>query len=247
MISNVQAVLFDAVGTLIEPDPPVAVAYEAAGRRFGSSLSCGEILPRFRAAFARQERLDETEFLGATDEARERRRWQAIVAETFDDVADGAGLFAELWRHFAAPANWRLCTGAAECWRRLSAQGLTLGIASNFDARLEAICRELAPLDDCRRVFVSSRLGVRKPSPAFFSAIAERLAIPPARLLLVGDDLVNDYQAARAAGWQSILVDPAGRHPVEYRIGSLAEEFAIGGEAGQEPSSPPARPKPVPR
>lgn len=233
LIPPIEAVLFDAVGTLIEPGPPVAVAYESAGRRFGSSLSCEEILPRFRAAFARQERLDETEFLGATDEARERRRWQAIVAETFDDVADGEGLFAELWRHFAEPGNWRLCPGAAECWRRLSAQGVTLGIASNFDARLEAICHGLAPLADCRRVFVSSRLVVRKPSPAFFAAIAERLAIPPARLLLVGDDLVNDYQAARAAGWQSILVDTAGRHPVEHRIPSLAEAFAIFGPLGR--------------
>jgi putative hydrolase of the HAD superfamily len=233
MISNVDAVLFDAVGTLIEPDPPVAVAYEAAGRRFGSSLSCDELLPRFRAAFARQERLDETELLGATDEARERRRWQAIVADVFDDVADGAGLFAELWRHFAEPANWLLCPGAGECWRRLSAQGLTLGIASNFDARLEAICRGLEPLADCRHVFVSSRLSVRKPSPVFFSAIAERLAIPPDRLLLVGDDLVNDYQAARAVGWQSILVDPASHHQVEHRIRSLAEAFAICGPLGR--------------
>jgi len=215
--------LFDAVGTLIEPDPPVAAAYEAVGRRFGSSLSRETISDRFRAAFARQEWLDETEFLGATDEARERRRWQAIVVEVFDDATDAESAFAALWGHFAEPANWRLCDGAAECWQALSARGLPLGIASNFDARLETICRGLPPLADCRQLFVSSRLGFRKPSPAFFAAIGERLGIPPSRLLLVGDDLTNDYQAARAAGWQSILIDPAGRHAVEHRIRSLNE------------------------
>ncbi len=219
----VEAVLFDAVGTLIEPDPPVAEAYLAAGRRFGSSLGPDEVLRRFRAAFARQEREDQTQHAGKTDELRERRRWLSIVAEVFDDVADGEPLFSALWRHFAEPSNWRLCPGAGECWRELAGRGLTLGIASNFDARLEAVCRGLAPLHDCGRLFISSRLGVRKPNPAFFAAIEAQLQIAPERLLLVGDDLTNDYQAARAAGWRSVLVDPGERHAVEHRIGSLAE------------------------
>ena len=227
MISPVDAVLFDAVGTLIEPNPPVAEAYEAAGRRHGSALSREEVLRRFRAAFARQERLDETEFRGRTDEPRERRRWQAIVGEVFDDVADAAGLFDDLWRHFAECAHWRLCPGAADCWRELSARGLTLGIASNFDARLEAICQGLAPLDQCRRLFISSRLGLRKPNPRFFTAIAKRLDLPPERIVLAGDDLDNDYFAAQAAGWQSVLIDPRGRHDVERRIASLAELPAL--------------------
>lgn len=223
MIPPVAAVLFDAVGTLIEPDPPVAEAYQAAGRRFGSQLSSQQILGRFRAAFARQERLDAAESGDRTDEPRERRRWQAIVGEVFDDVADSAGLFDALWRHFAASAHWRLCPGAADCWRELSARGLALGIASNFDARLLAVCEGLAPLDECRRVFVSSQLGVRKPNPAFFAAIAERLRLPPERILLAGDDLDNDFLAAAAAGWQSVLIDPARRHDVKRRIASLAE------------------------
>lgn len=222
-MAKVAAVLFDAVGTLIEPDPPVAVAYASAGRRFGSSRSIEEILPRFRAAFHRQERRDQAELARQTDEAREWRRWQAIVAEVFDDVAESEPLFAALWDHFAQPASWRLCPGAAECWEKLTERGLTLGIASNFDGRLETICRGLAPLDACRHLFISSRLGVRKPHPAFFAAIASELQIAPERLLLAGDDLENDYLAAQAAGWRTILIDPQDRYEVERRIGSLAE------------------------
>ncbi len=207
-MAQVQAVLFDAVGTLIEPDPPVAVAYQAAGRQFGSSMIGEEILHRFRAAFARQERLDDAQYGDKTDELRERRRWQAIVGEVFDDVTNGEGLFAALWNHFARPTSWRLCSGAAECWRRLSERGLTLGIASNFDSRLETVCRGLPPLADCRRLFISSQLGVRKPAREFFSAVEASLKLPPERLLLAGDDLMNDYEGARAAGWQSVLIDP---------------------------------------
>lgn len=222
-MKHVEAVLFDAVGTLIEPDPPVAIAYESVGKRFGSALTGAEILQRFRAAFARQEQLDEAEFGGTTDEARERRRWQTIVAEVFADVADGESLFAALWRHFAEPASWRLCPGAAECWRTLELRGLTLGIASNFDGRLEGVCQGLQPLDGCRQLFISSQLGIRKPHPAFFAAIAAQLQLEPERLLLVGDDLTNDYQAARAAGWQSLLIDPKEAHPVAQCIRSLTE------------------------
>ncbi len=222
-MNYVEAVLFDAVGTLIEPNPPVAIAYESVGKRFGSALAGAEILRRFRAAFARQEQLDEAEFDGKTDEARERRRWQTIVAEVFPDVADGESLFAALWRHFAEPTSWRLCPGAAECWRTLELRGLTLGIASNFDGRLEAVCQGLPPLNDCRQLFISSRLGIRKPHPAFFAAIAAQLRVEPERLLLIGDDLTNDYQAARAAGWQSILVDPKAAHSAAQCIRSLAE------------------------
>lgn len=227
MLSPVEVVLFDAVGTLIEPDPPVAEAYRAAGRRYGSTLSPEVILRRFRAAFAKQERLDETEFFDRTDEPRERRRWQAIVGEVFDDVADSAGLFDDLWRHFSMSNHWRLCAGAADCWRELSERGLKLGIASNFDARLETVCRGLKPLDECRQFFISSQLGVRKPNRAFFAAIAEQLKTPPERILLAGDDLGNDYYAAHAAGWKSVLVDPSGRHAVEHRIATLAELPAL--------------------
>ncbi|HVX63382.1 MAG TPA: HAD family hydrolase, partial [Pirellulales bacterium] len=75
----------------------------------------------------------------------------------------------------------------------------------------------------CRRFFISSQLGVRKPAREFFSAIEARLKLPPERLLLAGDDLTNDYEGARAAGWQRVLIDPGERCAVEHRIRSLRE------------------------
>jgi FMN phosphatase YigB (HAD superfamily) len=45
----------------------------------------------------------------------------------------------------------------------------------------------------------------------------------PGEILLVGDDLVNDYEGARAAGMHAVLLDPRRREPVpeEVRIGRL--------------------------
>ncbi|HJT31620.1 MAG TPA: HAD-IA family hydrolase [Pirellulales bacterium] len=207
MLPDIQAVLFDAVGTLIFPDPPVAAAYAAAGARFGSKLTLDEIGRRFRTAFARQEAVDAEKYGHRTSEDRENTRWQAIVAEVFDDANDPPALFEALWEHFAEPRHWRLYADAAELWAMHAARAALTCIASNFDGRLTKICQGLPPLDRCRHVFVSSELGVRKPSPDFFRAIERRLNLRPSQLLLIGDDWHSDYLAAKAAGWQAKFID----------------------------------------
>src|SRR5688572_9226412 len=96
-LTGIRAVLFDAVGTVIYPDPPVAVAYACAGERFGVGIEPDEVRRRFAAAFARQEALDGESGAWRTSEARERERWRSIVAEVFPTSADGEALFAALW------------------------------------------------------------------------------------------------------------------------------------------------------
>jgi putative hydrolase of the HAD superfamily len=205
------AVLFDAVGTLLVPNPPVGEAYAHHGRRYGSRLSEAEVTRRFRRAFKREDERDRTRFGWRTDERRERRRWCSIVRAVFDDAWLGDALFARLWRHFAEPDNWRLAPGAVEAIELVRSHGLPWALASNFDTRLLRIVRAMPELASAKQVFVSSAVGWRKPSPKFFATIERELALEPHRLLLVGDDLVNDFQAAQAAGWQAMLVDPGKR------------------------------------
>lgn len=220
-------ILFDAVGTLIHPKPGVAEAYARVGRRFGSRLDEPQVLARFRAAWARQERLDFQRWGQATNQARERDRWRAIVAETLDDATDKEAAFAALWDHFAQPEHWRLDEDAPKLLEGLRARGFALGVASNFDRRLESICRGLPPLADGLRLFVSSRLGWKKPSPQFFAAVERELGLAPEEILLVGDDLENDYRAARAAGWRAVLLDRGGTSEARPRITRLAELPAL--------------------
>src|SRR5206468_1058694 len=115
--------------------------YAAAGRRFGSCLTEDDLRGRFRGAMAVQDAIDRDLHQGRTSEAREHQRWQALVAEVFDDVPDATPLFEALWQHFARHEHWRLVDKMAQVWRSLADQGLMLGIASNFDARLEPISR----------------------------------------------------------------------------------------------------------
>src|SRR5262245_35223640 len=92
------AVVFDAVGTLLSPEPAFDVVYADVGHSLGSRHSREVILRRFAVAFARQEQIDEVSGW-TTSEEREVRRWRDIVFEVLDDVTDREAAFAALYAH----------------------------------------------------------------------------------------------------------------------------------------------------
>lgn len=204
-----QAIVFDVVGTLVEPAPTVAEAYRETGLRYGQTLDVAEIQRRFTLAWRSQEQADATaEPPFATNDARERRRWRAIVADVFAAAEPKAGdaIFADLWDHFARPSAWRSLPAGQALARAAVDAGLLIALASNFDSRLFGIAATLEPLSWARHVFASSDLGWRKPAPEFFRAVEARLGLPAAALVLVGDDPTLDIAAARAAGWGTLRV-----------------------------------------
>jgi len=207
---RIRAVVFDAVGTLIHPDPPVSVAYADVARRFGVHLSEAEIGDRFRSAFVRQEECDRRRGQ-LTSAEREVERWREIVADVFREAVPSAEtrerIFSELWGHFAHPRSWRADQEAAACWQALAARGLIVAIASNFDDRLLGIARHIQPLDRADRLYISARIGHRKPAVEFFHFSEHDLALAPSELLFVGDDPENDYQGAKSVGCQAILLN----------------------------------------
>ncbi len=217
-------VFFDAVGTLLHPEPSAAAVYAAAGRRFGSRLDEAILMDRFRTAFRRQEEADRADGL-RTDEAREVRRWRAIVREVLDDVADLEACFQELYAHFARPPAWRCLPETADVLADLSARGHVLGIASNFDHRLRGLVESIPALQPIRHLILSSEIGWRKPAATFFAEMCRRAASPPEQVLYVGDDPINDYEGARAAGLRVMLLDPTRRAsvPVEAVLPSLTD------------------------
>ncbi len=220
----IHAVFLDAVGTLLHPDPPAAQVYFEVGRRHGSRLDASVVAQRFAHAFRRQDEADHATGL-RTDEAHEEARWRAIVAEVLSDVSDAEACFVQLHQHFAQPQSWACAPGTAQTLATLSDQGYQLGIASNFDSRLRRVATGIDALRPLRHLVISTEVGWRKPAPAFFVELCRRTGLLPQQILFLGDDAVNDYQGARAAGLQALLLDPDHRCPVgpEARLRSLSE------------------------
>jgi putative hydrolase of the HAD superfamily len=229
-LARIEAVLFDAVGTVIHARQPIAATYFELGRRHGCELSESEVAERFRHACTRQDAIDCDELGWKTDEARELRRWRQIVNDVFSDVGPQSkreALFDDLWSCFANSDTWTVYNDVQRTIPPLIERGLTIGLVSNFDERLDSIVSKLPPLELCEHVFVSSRLGFRKPSADFFRAVASQLGIDRERLLMVGDDPVNDYDGARNAGWNAVLIDRTGNDSNRATIAKLDELLAM--------------------
>jgi putative hydrolase of the HAD superfamily len=224
----IQALAFDAVHTLIHPEPPAWEVYATVGQRYGSGLSVAQIQARFRTAFARQEKLDEADQL-RTSEERERQRWRVIVAEVLADVREPELCFAELYEHFRQPHAWRVGSAAAALLAELRQRGYRLALASNYDERLRSVYTGLSALRPVEHLVISSKVGWRKPARAFFAALCQQLDVPPEEILFVGDDRANDFDGPRSAGLQAVLYDPcnvAGDLGIG-RIGALEELLAL--------------------
>lgn len=221
-LAGAKAVFFDAVGTVLHPVRGAPAVYADAAVRYGLPGDPAAILARFRDAYLRQEAIDEAAGW-VTDEAREVERWRAIVRETLPGAPDVC--FDLLYQHFAEPNAWEVPDGATELFEELAGRGLALGLASNYDSRLRSVLAGRPELDLlCRNVVVSSEVGVRKPGAAFFARVAELAGCRRPEVVLVGDDLGNDYLGATAAGIRAVLLDTRGRYPdVRERIESLGE------------------------
>ena len=226
MLHGVRWVLFDAVGTLNYPDPPVAEVYFGAARQFGSSLCVSEIETRFSGALLAEQRAASGKLeRPPTSEIQERERWRRIVAGVIDDVLRPEELFAQLWEHFSRSEHWGVYTDVSPALEALVDSGVRVGIASNFDARLRSVVAGLPGLQPIERFFVSSEIGFVKPDPRFFAAVQERLGATGSEIMLAGDDEVNDIAGAAAAGWRSVFLDRGGRLRVPGVIGSLTDIF----------------------
>lgn len=205
-------VVFDAVGTLITPNPSVAAVYHAIGERFGSRLALTDVGSRFRSTFRSSEH---DGFPGgplpsapwSTNDVIEASRWRWIVGQVLDDVQDQEACFEQLWRHFALPTSWHCFDDVRETLRQLANSGYRLAIASNFDERLHEVCSAISDLALIEMRIVSSTVGFRKPAAQFYGAVARACDCDPQQILMVGDNFEYDVVAARAAGLQAIHID----------------------------------------
>lgn len=219
---GIRAVYFDAVGTLIFPNPTASAVYAQVAGRHGHSIDPAAISPLLWQQFRIEDDLDRQSGW-VTSEERERHRWRSIVSAALPGSSDE--LFEELFQHFAQPTAWTVPDDVARTLTALAAAGLPVGMASNYDRRLETVVQGSAALAAVRgRLVISSVVGVRKPGAGFFDAVVASAGCEPSEILFVGDDLENDYEGATAAGLHAVLLDPKEKHPeVERRVRSLRE------------------------
>ena len=227
---RVRWIAFDAVDTLIRPNPPVADVYHEAGRRHGSRLTREQVASRFREAFAKVDDVGtlvcdcpETDDEGHTCESREELRWRTIVKAVLSDVADPEACFEELFAHFGRPASWSCFADVGPTLAALKEAGFHLAVSSNFDGRLNTVMDGLPPLEPIQLRFISSEVGHRKPSRRFFTSLLAATGCAPEQLIFVGDNPQTDVAAANAVGIPALEINRAALRPAPGLLRSLSE------------------------
>jgi len=220
-LDGIRAVAFDAVGTLLFPNPGATVVYAEVAARHGLAADTADIGPQLWAHFHIEDEKDRAAGW-ATSEQREQDRWRNIVFAALPGATET--LFQELFLHFSHQSAWTVPPDAAEVLAELHRCGFLLGMASNYDSRLTTVMDgtpALAPVRE--RLVISSLVGVRKPGLAFFAnGVLPAMGVPAGEILFVGDDHENDYLGATAAGMRAVLLDPKGKHPdVSERVAEL--------------------------
>lgn len=217
-------IAFDAVGTVIYPHPPVSTLYHRVGQKHGSRLSPFEVKERFTAAFSQAEQRDALlPEPYSCNEAGEWERWRVIVSEVLIDVYTPEECFQELYADFALPQNWRCFADVQPTLEALKQAGFRLLIASNFDQRLHPLCDGLEALRFLDLRAVSSEMGWKKPGLRFYQSMLELAGCQADEMLMVGDDDVNDIQAARAAGLPVVKISRQVSPQSSLEISTLTE------------------------
>jgi putative hydrolase of the HAD superfamily len=206
---STRAVLFDALGTLVELEPPWVGLREALG----------DDIPEERLVAAVKEEM--AFYKQHANEGRDAESLADLRARSAEVLSRALG--QEVPVHVLVDAiRFGPYPDAVPALRDLRSRGLRLICVSNWDISLREVLERCGLMDHLDGAVSSAEVAAPKPDPALLFAGCEMAGCGPGEALMVGDTPAEDTAAAEAAGMRSLLVDRAGGGD----IASLAEVAA---------------------
>jgi putative hydrolase of the HAD superfamily len=216
------AVLFDAGGVLVLPDPTVLSPLLAY---FGGDPSIDVHRRAHYAGMKAKSHADASE-----------SSWDAyniayvrVVGVDEADRNEAAALLDRTRYH----ATWRWpIPESRSALDRLAAAGVAMGVVSNASGQIESMLRrEICQVGpgthvEMRVIVDSDVVGVAKPDPTIFDhALPLFTEFGKHRIAYVGDSVTMDIASSSLAGLHPILLDPYDDHVgADFeRVGSLHE------------------------
>ena len=210
-VSAFDAILFDAGGIFLLPDPTVRAPLLAA---YGGDPSTeAHVRAHYRGMAAKSAAGSSEKFWDDYNVA-----YVQSVGVPAHDVAYAAHVLertrnAHVWR-------WPM-VDSVEALAKLVASGMPVGVVSNASGQIEEVLQRSGvcqvgdgPLTPVRVIIDSHVVGVAKPDARIFDhALVHFEGIDRHRIAYVGDSVTMDIGGARAAGLHPILLDPFDDHP----------------------------------
>lgn len=196
--------LFDALGTLVELEPPWPFLMRLLRQRHGIEVDERRAREAVLAemSYYRQHHMeghDEDSLLDL------RRRSARVLREQLPELSEidddrMTDLLLESLRF--TPYQDTASTLAA-----LRQVGLRTAVVSNWDCSLHQVLASLGLSAAVDAVVVSAEVGAAKPDAEIFRAALDRVRSSPERALFVGDSVETDVAGARGAGLRPLLID----------------------------------------
>lgn len=223
--SKYRAIFFDAVGTLFHLPKGVGYHYSLAGKRVGLNLDAAALESAFASVWKQMPARPCTRVPREDDD---KGWWRDLVDRVLERAApslqelDRDAFFEVAYAHFAEAGVWELYPEVIEVLEELH-PAFQLGVVSNFDGRLRVILEQLGVSKFFSTVAISSEIGADKPDPFIYQRAAEMSGVAPNETLHVGDDPVNDWQGAAAAGLGVFQLERPGQTLREVVAACAAE------------------------
>jgi putative hydrolase of the HAD superfamily len=214
---TLRAVLFDVDFTIAKPGPDLGPeGYERLGRRFGLDLEPGSYDDARRHAVETLERHPELD--------HDEEVWVLFTEQIIRGMGGNSDrsyeCAVEMTRAWEHAHNFDIYDDVLPTLADLRRRGLKLGLVSNTGRDLDDFVRHHGL--DVDAVVSSGVHGKTKPHPTIFQAALERLGVPPAEAVMVGDSVEDDVEGAKAVGMRSFLLDRENRYPdVEEKLTDL--------------------------
>jgi putative hydrolase of the HAD superfamily len=202
-----RAVFLDALGTLVELEPP----WVFLRQRIPPEVSDELLVSAVRAEMAYyKEHAHEGRDEASLAELRER--CAAVLSDQL-----GVEVSVE---ELVSAVRFGVYDDVVPALVALRRRGIRLLVVSNWDCSLSRVLEGCGLAEHLDGAVSSAEAGSRKPDPGIFGTALELAGCEPAEALHVGDTGEEDVAGARAAGIPALLIDRDGG---DGDISSLAE------------------------
>jgi HAD superfamily hydrolase (TIGR01509 family) len=206
---EVRAVFLDALGTLVELEPP----WVHLARALGVEADEQRVVRAVRAEMAFYKANSHTG-RDADSLAQLRARCAAVLSRELGRDVDTETMMEAI--------RFRAYPDSAPALADLRRRGLTLVCVSNWDCSLPDVLERCGLREALDGVVTSAEAGARKPDPEIFAPALALAGVGANAALHVGDTVSEDVEGARAAGIAALHLDRSGAG----EIASLAEVAA---------------------
>ncbi|CAK1554036.1 unnamed protein product [Leptosia nina] len=209
LLSKIKLLTFDATNTLLKFCVSPWKYYAEVAEKHGYHVKEEQIKKQFLGTY---KILSKTHPNFGRESILWENWWRKIVEGTFKDSIDDKDKVKSisniLIEDYKTPKCWCAADGALDLLTHIRNQGIELGVISNFDPRLHEVLHQLNLTTYFKFVLTSYEVGYNKPDKAIFqlAKMQTKFNISSEECLHIGDDYEKDFEGAKGAGWEAILV-----------------------------------------